>query len=76
MPSWMVEMLIIRCFNKKIISKALKRTAKMRIAKNITHNKYINKTENFSGEELIARQNGALELALEDVRAFKSYSAK
>lgn len=45
----------------------------MRIAKNITHNKNINKTENFSGEELIARQNGALELALEDVRALKSF---
>ena len=45
----------------------------MRIAKNITHNKNINKTENFSGEELIARQNGALELALEDVRALKYF---
>ena len=73
MPSWMVEMLIIRCFYKKFISKALKKTAKMRIAKNISHNKNINKTENFSGEELIARQNGALELALEDVRALKSF---
>jgi len=38
----------------------------MRIAKNISHNKRLNKTDNFSGEELIARQNGALELALED----------
>ena len=41
----------------------------MRIAKNITHNKRLNKTENFTGEELIARQNGSLELALEDVRS-------
>ena len=40
----------------------------MRIAKNINHNKNLNKTENFSGEELVARQNGSLELALEDVR--------
>ncbi|CBY24066.1 unnamed protein product [Oikopleura dioica] len=38
----------------------------MRIAKNINHNKNLNKTENISGEELITRQNGALELALED----------
>ena len=39
----------------------------MRLAKNISHNKRLNETENFTGEELIARQNGALELALEDV---------
>ena len=43
----------------------------MRIAKNINHNKKLNKTEIFPGEDLIARQNGGLELALEDVREFE-----
>ena len=46
----------------------------MRIAKNISHNRRLNKTESFNGEELIARQNGALELALEDVRLSDGYN--